>query len=174
VLVTNGRVVTWSKPNRLLEDHPLRIAEGKITEIGPTADLRSRHPDADVMDAAGQLVMPGNICAHAHLYGAFAWGMAVPGRAPGGFVEGLRNLRWPPDRAQAEDDVRDSALVCLIVAIRHGSTTLIDHRASPNTIDGSLDVIGEAAISARSRQLASAAWKRYHTQVPADELPGRS
>jgi putative selenium metabolism protein SsnA len=34
--------------------------------------------------------------------------------------------------------------VCLVDAVRHGTTTLIDHHASPNAIDGSLDVIAEA------------------------------
>jgi cytosine/adenosine deaminase-related metal-dependent hydrolase len=32
----------------------------------------------------------------------------------------------------------------LVDAIRHGTTTLIDHHASPNAIDGSLDAIAEA------------------------------
>jgi putative selenium metabolism protein SsnA len=34
--------------------------------------------------------------------------------------------------------------VCLVDAIRHGTTTLVDHHASPNAIDGSLDIIAEA------------------------------
>jgi putative selenium metabolism protein SsnA len=39
------------------------------------------------------------------------------------------------------EDVEYSALVCLVDAIKHGTTTLIDHHASPNAIEGSLDVI---------------------------------
>jgi cytosine/adenosine deaminase-related metal-dependent hydrolase len=35
-------------------------------------------------------------------------------------------------------------MVCLVDAIKHGTTTLIDHHASPNAIDRSLDVIGNA------------------------------
>jgi len=47
--------------------------------------------------------------------------------------------------------VRYSALVCLVDAIRHGTTTLIDHHASPNAIHGSLDVIAEATQQAGVR-----------------------
>jgi putative selenium metabolism protein SsnA len=88
--------------------------------------------------------MPGSICAHTHFYGAFARGMGIPGRAPRAFPEILGKLWWPLDRSLSAEDVKSSALVCLVDAIRHGTTTLIDHHASPNAIDGSLDQIAEA------------------------------
>jgi cytosine/adenosine deaminase-related metal-dependent hydrolase len=88
--------------------------------------------------------MPGNICAHTHFYGAFARGMAIPGPAPKDFPEILERLWWPLDQALDEEAVRYSALVCLIDAIKHGTTTLIDHHASPNALRGSLDVIADA------------------------------
>jgi putative selenium metabolism protein SsnA len=88
--------------------------------------------------------MPGNICAHTHFYGAFARGMAIPGSAPKDFPEILRKLWWPLDKALSFEDVRASAEVMLVDAIKHGTTTLIDHHASPNAIDGSLDVISDA------------------------------
>ena len=47
--------------------------------------------------------------------------------------------------------MRASALVCLVDAIKHGTTSLIDHHASPNFIDGSLDVIGAAVEQAGLR-----------------------
>jgi putative selenium metabolism protein SsnA len=45
------------------------------------------------------------------------------------------------DKSLLEDDIRYSALLCLVDAIKHGTTTLVDHHASPNAIDGSLDNI---------------------------------
>jgi putative selenium metabolism protein SsnA len=47
--------------------------------------------------------------------------------------------------------VRMSALVSLVDAVKHGTTTLIDHHASPNFIAGSLDVIAEAVDQAGPR-----------------------
>jgi putative selenium metabolism protein SsnA len=70
--------------------------------------------------------------------------MAIPGPAPKDFPEILKKLWWPLDRSLDADGVRASALVCLVDAIKHGTTTLIDHHASPNFIDGSLDVIADA------------------------------
>jgi putative selenium metabolism protein SsnA len=106
--------------------------------------MLARYPQAEQIDARGQYVMPGNICAHTHFYGAFARGMAIPGPAPKDFPEILQKLWWPLDRSLSEADVRASAEVMLLDAIRHGTTTLIDHHASPNAIAGSLDAIAEA------------------------------
>jgi putative selenium metabolism protein SsnA len=77
--------------------------------------------------------------------------MAIPGPAPSDFPEILERLWWPLDKALDRDSVRLSAEVLLIDAIRHGTTTLIDHHASPNFIEGSLDVIADAVETAGLR-----------------------
>ncbi|MCL4561139.1 MAG: putative aminohydrolase SsnA [Chloroflexi bacterium] len=144
MLITNATLITWEKPNRILPDHALYIRDGKIVEIGPQSTLASRHPQEELLDARGQFVMPGNICAHTHFYGAFSRGLAIPGPAPKDFPEILSKLWFALDKSLTLEDVRYSALVCLIDAIRHGTTTLVDHHASPNAIEGSLDVIAQA------------------------------
>jgi cytosine/adenosine deaminase-related metal-dependent hydrolase len=48
------------------------------------------------------------------------------------------------DRALDEETIRASALVGGAAALLAGTTTVIDHHASPNAIDGSLDVIADA------------------------------
>jgi putative selenium metabolism protein SsnA len=151
MLITNATLVTWEKSNRVLPGWGIYIANGKIADLGLDSDLRKRYPNASLLDARGQLVLPGNICAHTHFYGAFSRGMAIPGDAPANFAQILEKLWWPLDKSLTEDDVRYSALLCLVDAIRHGTTTLIDHHASPNFIDGSLDVIAEAVEQAGAR-----------------------
>jgi putative selenium metabolism protein SsnA len=144
VLIHNANLITWAQPNQILADQAVLLADGLIAEIGPSTDLTARHPRAEQLDAGGQYLMPGNICAHTHFYGAFARGMAVPGRPPQDFPEILRKLWWPLDKSLGAEDVRYSALVSLVDAVKHGTTTLIDHHASPNCIPGSLDLLAEA------------------------------
>ncbi len=138
-------------PNKILEDHAIYVEDGVIKEVGLSAELIKRFPDTAPVDADGQFVLPGNICAHTHFYGAFARGLAIPASAPRDLLEILKKLWWPLDKALTLEDVRYSALVCLVDAIRHGTTLLIDHHASPNAIDGSLDVIEEAVEQAGVR-----------------------
>lgn len=144
MLIINATLVTWEKPNRFLPNWSINIHNGIISDLGPESELKQRYPDAEIIDAGGQLVLPGNICAHTHFYGTFSRGMAIPGNAPANFSQILDKLWWPLDKSLTAEDVRYSALVCLVDAIKHGTTTLIDHHASPNFIDGSLDVIAEA------------------------------
>src|SRR5690606_7000442 len=151
MLITNATVVTWGEPNRVLPDHAVYIAEGNMADLGPRRELEERYAEAERLDARGPLLMPGNICAHTHFYGAYARGMAIPGPAPENFPQILERLWWPLDKALDRDSVRASALVCLVDAVKHGTTTLFDHHASPNFIDGSLDVIAEAVEQAGLR-----------------------
>jgi len=151
MLITNAILVTWGSENRLLPGHALKLEGDRIADLGPDSEMRAKYPGVEMLDARGQLVMPGGICAHTHFYGAFARGMAIPGDPPKDFPEILERLWWKLDKALTLDDVRYSALVCLVDAVKHGTTTLIDHHASPNAIDGSLDVIAEAVERAGLR-----------------------
>jgi putative selenium metabolism protein SsnA len=144
LLISNGQLVTWGTPNEIIPGGGLLLRDGRIADIGDTAVLRTRHPGVEELDARGQLVMPGNICAHTHFYGAFARGMGIPGPPPKDFPDILERLWWRLDRALLDVDVEYSALVCLVDAIKQGTTTLIDHHASPNAIDSSLDQIADA------------------------------
>jgi putative selenium metabolism protein SsnA len=151
LLIHDGHLVTWTTPNEIHQNGALLIRDGRIFDIGPAARLRGKYPDAERLDARGRLIMPGNICAHTHFYGAFARGMAIPGPAPKDFPDILERLWWRLDRALLDVDVEYSALVSLVDAIKHGTTTLIDHHASPNAIDSSLDQIADAVESAGVR-----------------------
>jgi putative selenium metabolism protein SsnA len=151
MLIINARLITWEKENRILEDHALLIENDRIREIDITEALKSKYPNEEVLDAGGQYIMPGNICAHTHFYGAYARGMAIPGPPPKDFPEILQKLWWPLDRSLDAESIRYSVLPCLVDAVKHGTTTLIDHHASPNAIDGSLDIIAEAIEQAGLR-----------------------
>ena len=144
LLIVNATVITLGEDPRILSDQALHIADGRIKALGKGGDLEALYPAAERLNARGQYVLPGGICAHTHFYGAYARGMAIPGPAPHDFPQILKQLWWPLDTALDRESVRASALVCLVDAIKHGTTSLVDHHASPNFIDGSLDVIGDA------------------------------
>ena len=151
MLITNANLITWESENRILEDYAIHIKKDRIQEINTTQKLTTKYPDEEKLDARGQYVMPGNICAHTHFYGAYARGMAIPGMAPKDFPEILRKLWWPLDRSLDAESIRYSVLPCLVDAIKHGTATLFDHHASPNAIDGSLDIIAEEVEKAGLR-----------------------
>jgi len=151
MLITNGKLVTLGETNQLIEDGAILIDGDEIAALGPTLELVERYPEEEILDAQGRLILPGIICAHTHFYGAFARGMSLKTDPPANFPQILEYLWWRLDKALKLDDVRYSALVCLVDAIRNGTTTLIDHHASPNAVTGSLDVIADAVMQAGLR-----------------------
>ena len=151
MLIVNGTLLTLGKEGKVIPNAALFIKEGRIADLGAAPELRRKYPAEEVLDAGGKLIMPGLICAHTHFYGAFARGMALPGEPPANFPQILERLWWRLDKALRPEDIRYSTLVCLIDAIRHGTTTLIDHHASPHAVDGSLDIIAEAVQQAGVR-----------------------
>jgi len=151
MLITNGTVLTFDEDARVLPYGAVYFEGDTIVEVGRTADLEQKYPDAEKLDANQKIVMPGMICAHTHFYGAFARGMAIPGEPPENFMKILQQLWWKVDRALTLEDSKYSALVALVDAIRHGTTTLIDHHAGPTHIDGSLDALAEAVTQSGLR-----------------------
>ncbi len=126
-------------PARVTQGNVL-IQGGRVVSVGPPDGTR-----ADTrIDCSGCLVIPGNVCAHTHVYSALARGMPFALEPPTNFLEILQRVWWRLDRALDEASVRASAELGAMEALLAGTTTLVDHHASPNAIDGSLDVIAEA------------------------------
>ena len=145
LLIHSGTLIPMSDPMRVIANGAVLIDGARILATGTTQHLEKKHGAAVTarIDAGGKAILPANICAHTHFYGAFARGMAIPGAPAKNFVEVLKKLWWKLDRGLDLDGVRSSALVCMVDAIKNGSTTLIDHHASPDAIEGSLDAIAE-------------------------------
>ena len=140
LIVANGTVITLGEDGRVLPGHDVVCDGATIAAIVPHDPARG----ADrVVDAVGKAVLPGFINAHTHFYSAFARGLgkAAPSAS---FVEVLEHLWWRLDKTLLLEDCRVSALVTLIDAVRHGTTTLIDHHASPGAVRGSLAALAAA------------------------------
>jgi putative selenium metabolism protein SsnA len=133
VILSGGVVVSSLDPVRV-EGRDVHVVDGRVAREG----------GGERRDCTGCLVVPGNVCAHTHLYSALARGMPYDLAPPESFVQILQRVWWRLDRALDDDLTRASALVGGLEALLSGTTTLVDHHASPNAIDGSLDVIAGA------------------------------
>jgi putative selenium metabolism protein SsnA len=94
--------------------------------------------------------MPGLVNAHMHFYSTLVRGLgkADPSRD---FQEVLEHLWWRLDRKLSLEDVEVSTEVVLADAVRKGTTTLVDHHASPFAVLGSLDRAASAVKRAGLR-----------------------
>lgn len=151
MLIHNATVITFNEQNEIIEHGAVHLTTDTIDDVGLSQHLVPKYAADQQWDAQGMVLMPGQICAHTHFYGAFARGMYIPGPPAKDFPEILDRLWWRLDKALDLAGVQSSAEVCLVDAIRNGTTTLIDHHASQRAIDGSLDVIADAVTASGLR-----------------------
>jgi putative selenium metabolism protein SsnA len=140
-LIRGGTLVTLGDPCRVLPDHDLLLEGDRIARLAPAGSLEG--PWDREIEARGKVVMPGLVNAHMHFYSTLVRGLgkAAPSRD---FAEVLENLWWRLDRKLSLEDVEVSAEIALLDAIRKGTTTLVDHHASPGAVRGSLERIARA------------------------------
>jgi len=145
LLIGNGIVITFDKNSRVVSNGGVVIEGEEILAVGDTEALRTKYPEAIFKDIQGKIIMPGMINTHMHLYSTFARGMDLKTtKPPQNFVEILEKLWWRLDKVLNEEDIYYSAIYTLLDCIKKGTTTIFDHHASSNLIDGSLDIITEA------------------------------
>jgi putative selenium metabolism protein SsnA len=152
LVLAGGSVVTRLEPPDIVVGDVV-IEGGRIRAVGPDLDAgaaaghgNGSRPSSSIrrLDCRGRLVIPGNVCAHTHAYSALARGMPYRLPPPTSFVEILQRVWWRLDRALDPASIRASALVAGLEAIKAGTTTIVDHHASPNAIHGSLELIADA------------------------------
>jgi len=141
LLIKNGTVVTLGGTNRVIDDGAVLVEGGRIKQLGKSGDFEG--PYDAVIDARNKVVLPGFINAHMHFYSTMVRGLGKMEPAAD-FLGVLNKLWWRLDKQLVLDDCYYSALVPLIDAIKKGTTTVIDHHASPFAVTGSLERIAGA------------------------------
>lgn len=152
LLLGNGTLMTRVEGQPMISHGCVAMDGGVIKEVGATAALKTKYPDAEFVDAKGGIIMPGLINAHTHIYSGLARGLSIVGNNPTNFLEVLDGTWWNIDRHLDLDGTRASAYATVLDCIRDGVTTIFDHHASYGEIPGSLfaikDVCEELGIRA--------------------------
>ncbi len=127
-------------PQPPLRNWGVRIENDVITHVAPNADLRRLFPDSPAVEAPRQVLSPGFVNAHSHLYGVLAHGLPL-GKAPAGFWPFLHDFWWPmvEDRIDHEMLKAATAWQC-VQMIKSGVTCFYDCLEGPNSLPGCLNI----------------------------------
>lgn len=145
LLIGNGQVITRDPERPYLKDGSVVTDGAKIIAVGSCTEMKKAYPDAQFVDAAGGVIMPGLINAHTHIYSGLARGLSIKGNNPTNFLEILEGTWWAIDRKLTLDGTRASAYATILDCIRNGVTAIFDHHASFGEIPGSLFAIRDVA-----------------------------
>jgi putative selenium metabolism protein SsnA len=138
-LVLRGGTVVTSLDPPAATPGDVWVHNGRIVSVGGGASFGH-----EWIDCSGCLVIPGNVCAHHHLYSTLARGMPYRLEPPRNFLQILQRVWWRLDRALDQPANWLSAASGGADGLLAGTTTIVDHHASPNAIAEQLEVIGSA------------------------------
>ncbi len=141
-LLKNTTYINWENP--LFSKTNILVEEGENGSVKFLDNLDGINPTSKIIDCTGKFVTKSFAIGHHHVYSALSRGMPAPKKSPNNFLEILKYIWWKLDKALDKDMIEASALVTAIACAKAGSTFVIDHHASPNFIEGSLEVIAKA------------------------------
>ncbi len=136
---------------RWFHGSPVAEGRGALTVDGESGVVVASAASDTVLDATGCVVLPGLVIAHHHLYSTLARGMPGPASSPRSFVEVLEKVWWRLDRALDAELNELSACAGAVDGLLAGVTGVIDHHASPEAIEGSLDRVAAGVRAAGGR-----------------------
>ena len=153
LLIRNARIVDPSSHGSVVDNGWLLVRDGLIAGLGP-GDAPRQTSDRTEVDAAGMTLLPGLLNTHMHLYSMYSRGIAT-GRLSRRFIDVLQDLWWRLDRSLLKDACWLSAMFSGMDCLRCGTTTIVDHHASPNYIQGSLSTLSQALSTLGLRHVLS-------------------
>jgi 5-methylthioadenosine/S-adenosylhomocysteine deaminase len=150
-VLTGATIVTMAADRQVLRDGA--IAFGEVIEtVGPTEEVLAAHPDAEVVDCRGAVIVPGLVNTHSHLFQTMLKGLGDDRVLSEWFV----TMTGPSAVELTEDDCYAGAMHGCAEALTTGTTTLVDFMfAHPrpglgDAVARAMDDIGIRGVMARS------------------------
>jgi 5-methylthioadenosine/S-adenosylhomocysteine deaminase len=169
LIVTNALVVTMNAQREVISPGAVVIRGDRIVAVGPAA-VASGFKAARVIDARGDIVMPGMINTHTHA------AMAVFRGLGDDVADRLRRFIWPLEEKVVDADlVYWGALHGLVEMVEGGVTTFVDSYPHPESTTRAARKIGIRGVItygvrgddiAPVRQFAEA-WRNDPLIIPA-------
>lgn len=133
----------------------VRVEDGKISDVAIHEDLRIRYTGDEVFEAPGQILSPGFVNTHTHIYGVLAHGLPLE-NAPSGFWPFLEEFWWP----KVENKLTHE-MICVATDLRcadmlsSGVTTFYDCTEAPYALPGCLSAQKNSVLQSGIRGILS-------------------
>jgi 5-methylthioadenosine/S-adenosylhomocysteine deaminase len=144
-ILANACVVTMNAAKDILDRGSVLVSGDRIGAIGTDSQLIASFPDAEVIDCAGTVLIPGMVNTHTHLFQTLLKG-------PG---DDMVLKKWftcmtgPAATALTVADVNAAAMHGCVESIRSGVTTLVDFMYAhprPGLTQGVIDAFEETGM----------------------------
>jgi len=138
LLLKNANIIQFYPP-KITYGVDVVVEDKLIIDVGK--DLDKNYKADREINLENKFISNGLVCSHNHFYSALARGILADIKPCNNFLDILKNLWWKLDRAIDEETLYYSGLIGALEAIKSGTTSVVDHNASPSFISGSLSTL---------------------------------
>jgi cytosine/adenosine deaminase-related metal-dependent hydrolase len=149
VILNAGTLITMNGEREVRQEVHVVVEDGEIVEIND-----GYASDSDAVDARDEVVIPGIVNCHNHMYALPIRGAPLD-VAPQSFYEALVDIWWRVDEAFTERDARLSSLGACKEMVEGGVTTFCDNYSGPNTLPGAMDAVAEGVAQTPIRGMVT-------------------
>ena len=122
IILADGWLVTMNPKREVLDEASILIEGDRIAAIGTRSQLIAANTTADVIDCRGQIIIPGMVNTHTHLFQTLLKGLGDDRVLKDWFT----CMTGPSAVELTAEDVAAAALHGCVESIRSGVTSLVD------------------------------------------------
>ena len=143
MLYTRATVITVNSNRDIIADGALFVRQGKIADIGKTADLVKRYSDEQKVDLEGRIIIPGLVNSHMHTAQTLLRGTADDLE----LVSWLCERIWPLQGNFTPEDGYAAARLSIAEMLKSGTTCFLESMfADRYGFDGLCKAVEESGI----------------------------
>ena len=122
LMLTHGLVVTQDDQRRILSDSSVAIKDGRIVALGTNVELTGQYQPIEMIDVSGQIIFPGMIDVHTHLFQVATKGLGedMP------VHEWVQAVTAPTAIHISPEEMHTFCLSGCLEHIHSGTTTVVD------------------------------------------------
>jgi 5-methylthioadenosine/S-adenosylhomocysteine deaminase len=169
-IFTDAWLITMNAQREVLHNASVCVVGDRIAAIGTRSQLTQRYPEAEVIDCAGKIVMPGMVNTHTHLFQTLLKGLG----------DDMVLKKWftcmtgPSAVHLTADDAHIAALHGCVESIRGGVTTVLDFMYAhprPGMIAGVVTAFEESGVRGFVCRGFASMGEEYGTPIELIERP---
>lgn len=145
LLIRAAAIVTMESRESIIRDGEIAVADNLIVHVGPRGSAPASFVPERIIDAPGQVAMPGLINCHTHAAMTLLRGYAddLP------LMQWLEGKIWPVEARLKREDIYWGTMLCCLEMISSGTTTFADMYFAMDRVAGAVDQAGLRASLCR-------------------------
>jgi len=123
LIIQHALVITQNEQRQVIEDGALAVLGGRLTAVGPTAEIAAQFAAPKIIEARGRALFPGLVNTHTHLFQAAVKGLGEDM----GVEQWVQAVTFPTAVTMSPEEVYLLSLVSCLEILRSGATTVVDY-----------------------------------------------